>query len=992
MKLGLLRMSLVLGISALIAVVVLFGGSSLLFRKVDDMVSSYFPPLSHRDAKDAAVKQSTDQLAKITEPGLLLNVPLQTLQEALAEALRQLPVGDIRVLSATVAPDEQGLGVTAVVEGAIAEPKGTFRATLKGWSVVKIAGQTASVRPVLESAELTDLSMDSWWAPDELIAEAINVLLRRYIENANGKITPLEYAIKQSDTGLPNEPVKIKLQDGTFVTTPAVQLGLTAVLVDPDGLHLLSQIDFRGDTPSPVATLSNATYQAYKVSFWQKAASVRSEFPQAQPGMYLSNSLLDRLFLPSFKPVHMKDLEKVALTQAEFTLRVFGDVAAGAVISARTLTEAIHAGLKENLKNTEETTFGEPALQLGEQSIMLTLPVNGLIKGSNLRYDGVIQGGGVLGFKDDKLTYRLVLGGINLKHVEHVKGPITVAPFISSVNDLVAQLLPFINAAMVQRPIELDLPELKPIPTSSKSVEVEPADLVLTKPGPLILIPRLNRSGLKVLVIEATELPASLYRYDLTLPYAMQETEPNTTGSDITSARASSSWFGVLSPVYMFNQVLKDLQKAIPIPIPPSGSPSIVERKEITPADVEDTFRKRWDSSLPPYETLGADSPQIQGAVSIRWVFSMVNRTLKSNNLSIREEFNSGQVPYDTGEIKLANDLKASCVTNVTCERGDCPLDNNCSRDACDYRCRRCVWTPWGDKCADEPVCKTSEVACNFREEAKRGQCNIAAETRRGLCNTEQETKLAACNVRREAERFGCNIVNEAIAAINKLNSIGVVTGGAQLQAKASITQPSLSYEPATGTMGLSLIPAVHLDAKGDVHFQPYDIGHILVCVMPGKVPFSFSGDLLGQQTNIVAHLAEGKAKDAGNLGLSISFDPVPITGQLSPAPLEALLVQNPQIFVTCNPVLTGALGSAVMLGKVSAFGPADILGAIEKAIPGNQEDGFKVLSAITSGKIDYKMQPEPMSLDVPSFKANVLGKLIELKPRWKAGQIMLEM
>jgi len=488
-----------------------------------------------------------------------------------------------------------------------------------------------------------------------------------------------------------------------------------------------------------------------------------------------------------------------------------------------------------------------------------------------------------------------------------------------------------------QKPIELPLPDLKPIAMSNEAVTIEPAELVPAKPGPLLLLPRLSPLGLKVMVIEASELPSSLFRYDLTLPYAFIDAaiKPDVPNIPAT-ALVNGGW----------SQPVKEPDRSAEQEAPKA----LVEVS--TPEQVEDAFRQRWESALPPYAEPGPGRPEIQGAVSIRWVFSLINRTLKNNNLSIRAEFDSGKIPYDTGEIKLLNELVAKCVTDVECSRDSCPLDNNCSRDRCSYGCQRCAL----GMCTDDPFCKASEVACNAREETKLGICNAAAETRRGLCNTEQETKLAACNVRREAERFGCNIVNEAISAINKLNSIGAVSGDAQIHARALVTEPSLSYDPATGTMQLSLIPSVQLTAQGDVHFQPYDIGHVLVCPAPGTVPFNFSGNLMGHPTNIVAHLIEQPSNSIGNLELGVSFDPVTITGQLSPGPLEALLVQNPQIFITCNPVLTGALGSATVIGKVSAFGPADILGAIEKAIPDNQEEGFSMVSAITSGKIDYKL------------------------------------
>ncbi|MDH0645356.1 hypothetical protein N5D48_01040 [Pseudomonas sp. GD03858] len=947
-------LSRLLAILPLLVAVITQTGCSLLLRQADEMVESNFPPITHAEAKREAVSRSDAQLATIQSPGLLFNIPRAALSEAVAHSLSTFNSGELRVLSAEVAPDEQGLTVTAEVEGSMAEPGGTFRARLKGWSVLSISGQTASIQPILESAELTSLSLDRWWTPDRVIANTINALLARYISNVNGQIKPLEYPIDQAATGLPASPVPITLPDGRVVVVPSVRLGPIAVLVDDSGVHLFGQVDVPGTVKKTEILPTSNSFEAYRSAFWSKSAVIRSGERRSDAGLFLSDALLERLLKPSFTPIKLEDLQQTALAQTLFSLRSFGDVAAGALVSSRTLLDGIHAGLVEALKDTEDTDFGEPVVQLGEQTVSVTLPVKGVIKGANLNYQGTVQGGGVLASQDGKLYYRLVVGSITLQHLEHVGGPISIQPFVTSVNDVVAQLLPYINSALVEKPISLPLPDLAPVAVSTGNIKVRPETLVPAKPGALLLIPRISPEGIKVLVLEAPELQDQVLGYD----YAV--------------------------PNIAISQAVETVSKAA----------LAAEKRDIgvfvgiTPSMVDQAFKARWETTLPPYSLPDAQVAELLGTVSLRWVTSLINRTLKQNNISIAGHVDSGSIPYDSGKLRLTGDLQASCAADKECRRtNDCRL-RSCSRNSCNYDCRRGL--PFGGSW-DDPVCKASEALCNVREEAQRGACNIQATAEKAACDVAEETKLAACNTLRELEKLGCNIVNEAIRAIQKLDGIGSISGSARVLADASITEPTLDYDPNKATMTLQMLPSVALEMSGDLHFQPYEIGHVLVCPTPGTVPFHLNGALLGARTTIVGHVAPADASLGDHLDLNISFDPIQVTGQLSPGPLEALLVQNPHVFVTCNPVLTGALGSATILGKISAFTPLDIVGAIERAVPGNQEETSKMLKMVTSGRVNQQIEIPPMSVNVPSISADLLGKSIKLSPRWSRNQLIME-
>ena len=133
----------------------------------------------------------------------------------------------------------------------------------------------------------------------------------------------------------------------------------------------------------------------------------------------------------------------------------------------------------------------------------------------------------------------------------------------------------------------------------------------------------------------------------------------------------------------------------------------------------------------------------------------------------------------------------------------------------------------------------------------------------------------------------------------------------------------------------------------------------------------------------------DGGAGQDGSHQLRMVFNSIPVKGTLSPAPVDAIVTQNPQIFLTCSPVITAPLTGGALLGKVQAFGPGDILGAIEKAIPGNQELGFAALKAFTSGQIDVTAPIPPIQVTVPKLEAVILGGNVSLMGTWKDGTLI---
>lgn len=941
--------------------ILLSGCGGWLESKVKDLVNQAFPPIDFVTAQKAAVVQSFAELNQLQTPGVLLNVPADVLTELFAAKLKTLDSRAVKIETATLTPVAQGFRVTADISGNINNPKGTFKAKLEGWATVSLAAHVLSVRPGLKSAALTHLNLeDAGWSA-EPAARAVNAVLRRYIDNVNGQLKPQTFPIDLSVAGLSDKPITIVLPDKSTRELPAVHLGPAAILVSTQGVHVLADLQTEGIAAAkpPPCSIDNA--ECYQRAFRAKAELVKPGLAASKPGLFVADAFVTHVLTPAFPPIDLSNLQLEATNSLMTALSTDGPVAMGINITGPRLIEILTNAATAAAAGFKGTKFGKPTVTLGEQSIEIGIPVSGAVEGAQLAYSGKVKAAGIVGATGDALYYRVALTGLQLDSLAHTAGRINAQQFVESLNRLVSQLLPHLNQAMDKQPIKIPLPALKPIPLSTVGVTFTPAALSIPAPSGVQLIPLIDSKGLRVLVVANSSLPPSFKAHsDVTLLQTLFGR------SDLLRIPPVGRFFStMLAP----NATLPEKALASTVPTAESGKPPLGDI-------VRKRFADRWATTLPAMPDWEQGMPDFRAAVSAGWVIDALSNILEYNQLSINASFDSKPVHYDTGKIRLAGDLRPNCTVPRTCSRGSCPL-GSCSRDGCAWHC--------GDL---DLACKAGEAACNVREETKLGACSAAANTNQLACNTAEESKLGACNTLREAEVLACNVANEAVRAIQKIDGVGTANGEARATAAVRMRNPLLHFDRPTSTVSLEMDIGADTDLAGDVNFTPYDIGHVLVCPVKGKVGMKTHGTVPIARMRIATTLSDVD-DGQGTRQLQFAFSPIPLKGKLMPAPIDALIQQNSQVFVTCSPVLTGLIATAAGVGAIQAFGAGDIIGAVEKAIPKNQEKDAQLLKAITNGIVDMNVDIPPMQVAIPAIEISVPGGKIVLQGRWQDGALM---
>jgi hypothetical protein len=409
----------------------------------------------------------------------------------------------------------------------------------------------------------------------------------------------------------------------------------------------------------------------------------------------------------------------------------------------------------------------------------------------------------------------------------------------------------------------------------------------------------------------------------------------------------------------------------------------------VTPAQVNTAFAKRWTTALPALEGSAEPRRAVEAVVAMSWLVSTLNRIFEENEVSASLDYTSPRYTFESKKLTLADRLDARCTVTTQCMRGPCTREP-CSRPPgkCAWNCQRCVKV-WGKRyCTDEPGCKASRHACNVQEEAKVAACNVHEESKKAACNTREEAELAACKARKTTEEAACALVNTTVSSIKEIGDIGRFGGHAQVEAHASIHTPELAYDAGQSSFKLSVRPDAAAVLRGALSFKPYDIGHILVCAAPGSIPFRVNAELIAERLSVAAQISPTSSA-SGSLRLKLTFDPLTLRGKLSPSPIDALLTNNPQLFVMCNPVLTGLPTAANVLGKISAYTSLDVLTALERAVPGNQVEALNLVRALTSGDMQQTVAIQPFQIDVPPLPIKNGTINVILVPVWRDGHIL---
>jgi hypothetical protein len=292
---------------ALVIVLVLTqlaGCTETLLKLASAEINRQFPPVSFDSLRVASVQRSAAGLAKVTQPAILLNVPMADIGKQFSKMAADASKGPFTVLASSAAADGQGMSVTVEVAYRFERPKGRVVLKLSGWAGVSVNGSEAVIQPALRNMEIVSVSLDHFpfigSAAAKLIATDLINGVGAFRDNINGQLKPIVYKLDPESVGLSPGESKFLTPSGEVVAIPAITLGAVAALIDSDGLRLVGNLNIVAVTKRSV--VANDGYDQYRQSFLAAANLVRPGQTTFVPGVFVSSEFLKRLLGGQFNP------------------------------------------------------------------------------------------------------------------------------------------------------------------------------------------------------------------------------------------------------------------------------------------------------------------------------------------------------------------------------------------------------------------------------------------------------------------------------------------------------------------------------------------------------------------------------------------------------------------------------------------------------------------------------------------------------------------
>jgi hypothetical protein len=874
-------------------------------------INARFPPLSTRQAQVEAVRVSSAALGTVSNPNIIFAVSPDTLTSVVDGAVQVVngTTGNVKLDSLVVQAGGQMIRFSVKFSDLAADPKILVSGTAEG-AVSIASNQTGLVlTPTFDRVQVGSISTRGWNLPG-FLTKAIGETLNNFIANANGQIKPITFDFLSPATS----PIQVPLGD-KVIEIPPLALTASSLLVDDGGLTWIGQIN--GQKSEPAAPTDD--FDQFKAAFRKTAGPLLQSVPK--DGIFISEDLLKTLFGAYASWLNPEERARASLDSAWNSVHRLAGPDLTLVVPATELDKIVEPLLQKALNDAAEksgVTLIDNQFKLSDGRIGVTAT------GSAKLADPVAG----------TITFRL---GVSASPVSE-SGAI--------------YLLPSLDEAQILK------------------VETSRFD-----PTPLVNAANAILSGLATGISTALpKIPIDI-QPALIAPVELTEIAQKTEGLELAPAKLTFAPVKLADAAILVThdglQIFADLDYQ---------SPDLAPRAGATPPEpfsgkIEDliaAFEKRRSERMG-----GTASDAISASLSWTRLAEIINAGWRDNGeVRALYHFDTGSQEMEPTEINLVEKPTTSC-SQQSCSFHSCADD--CTRDACDWGCTQLPEVPYpcptvsnpGKIChsggGDEPICAASKAKCRLEREPKyeacRLECDADANLTKATCDTEAAAMKAACDVGNEFQRFMADV-----------GGIGKIGGDARAQGVVGLDLRSLTF--ASDHIGASIQPIIQgsVIASGAIDFTPYDIGHFLVCPVKGKAPFSTQVDIPPQQPGIETTVAAAPAdpEHPDDLMLTAHIKKFTLKAKISPPPIEAVLAQNPQLFVECNPTLTGTLTGLTIIGKAKGLTGADIL----KALAG------KNAAAAFTGDVDYDVKEMDFPLKVGKSQLHLGEKTMDLIPQ----------
>ncbi|MCZ7861900.1 hypothetical protein O9X98_10975 [Agrobacterium salinitolerans] len=914
------RFLFLLGAGAIVAALCFFLINFVMNTLVIRWVNENYPPRSSVEVQKAAVASSYKALSEMKTPSVAFTLSADMLAKLLTDSVsavgKDLPA---KIDHLSVSGEQQQVRISTDFEGHFSDYDATVKGKMDGTAAIVLENDNLVVTPTFDRIQVSELSVSGWHLPGTL-SKGLGVALSKFLNNYNGELKPSTVEVAKELLG----EQKVELGGKSFII-PAQQLVAQSVLVDGGRIFWMGQINGNKAIPT---TETVSDFGRLKSAFTEKGGDLIASAPK--DGLVFSRDYMKGLVALAGLNLAPADRAKASLEAAWTAVHQLAGPDASVVLPLAILEKFVMPPLTKAIDEQakkSKVAVVEKRLDLIDGRLGVVVVAKAELPeptGGSLTFK---LGVGVSPLiEEGKITLLPSIDEISIQEVASAK--IDAAKAVTSVNAVISGLVSGLNQVFPAIPVEV------------KPFEIEAVDL------------KKSAEQTAGLVLSPDAIPTTQARF--------------AAGAVLVTAKGIQ----ILADFDVDSQNIAPRAKGAD-PAPFSGSV----------ADIEQMFTQRREATL-------AAVDMEKATIDVSWarLAQIVNAKWKDlGGIKASYSFDTGSQAMEPTEIRLVDKPTYTCEQK-NCEQRSCSFNScagSCSLDSCDWGCGHDVGYPcptfdnpgrWCTAHVPDPVCEANKLTCLAGRDAKyhgcRAACDIKANADKGLCDTAAVAEKAKCDAEAAVLKGACDLGNAIQEFAQQIGGIGSIGGDAR--AVGDVTLDATSLALSEGSPGVTLSPAIFgkLTASGSIDFTPYDIGHLLVCPAKGKAFFTVGVDIPGQQPSIQAAL-QGGDSTAGLLRMTAVINSFNLKAQLNPSPAEAILVQNPQLLVECNPVLIGPTVGLAIIGKARGLNGNDLIKAAGKEA-----------SAFFAGDVDYEVKGFNVPIDVKIPELVVGGQTLTVHPK----------
>ena len=319
---------------------------------------------------------------------------------------------------------------------------------------------------------------------------------------------------------------------------------------------------------------------------------------------------------------------------------------------------------------------------------------------------------------------------------------------------------------------------------------------------------------------------------------------------------------------------------------------------------------------------------------------------------------------------RVSGALQAFATADILCEERECNSQRECTagftqcarrRDTRD--CSTCLFrNPLNGRCVNEgvdPICEAARANWNNKYDAEMALCLNREVAAKIDCERLRNQEIRSCEIETASETSACEAAREIVGRNAGTTPFASVSGAVRTTGGLRAIFSSFELEGGLSDLRMNLGFSAALDLDGTVNFNPVaGLAPLAACIAAWQGTY---------RAKIVMPLAAssmiGSVK-AGDAALVTAWSGYVLPASVTPAPLEAVFVDNPGLLADCRIGLSIEKVATAMSG----------------------EDG-----GYFAGEIGFEIQPLPSRIELAPATIDYGGSMYSSMPLFNETHMRFE-